>query len=73
MAYWLEKIGSPQSKIDKLELKNCRLLDKLEFKEFSVRKTYSDVKETNEPESAESKEIQFELKEYGRLKFETRS
>jgi len=72
LAYWLAKVGSPHLKIERLELKNCKLLDKLEFNEFKVR-THNDVRENNEPESEESKEIKEELLEYGRLRFESKS
>ena len=60
---------SPQSSISKLELKNCRLLDKLEFSKFQVNKSYADVRPSNEPVSASSREIEAELRELGRLKF----
>lgn len=73
--YFLEKIGSPHSSIDKLELKNCRLIEKLEFSDFRVNKSYANVKttETDEQESSTSKEIELELRELGKLKFESKN
>lgn len=38
MEYWLTNKGSPKSKIDKMIKTNEREIQKLEFKEFKVRK-----------------------------------
>lgn len=69
LCYWLSAVGSPHSSISKLELKNCRLVDKLEFGKFQVNKSYADVRPSNETESASSREIETELRELGKLKF----
>ena len=69
LCYWLENGGSPHSSIERLELKNCRLIEKLEFPRFQVNTSYADVRPSNEPESASSKEIESELRELGKLKF----
>lgn len=72
LSYWLANKGSPHSNITKLELTNCRLIDKLDFNEFFVKKTYLDVQnQCTEPVSAESSEIEAELIQYGKSKFES--
>lgn len=38
MKEWLQKTGSPKSRIDKTEFKNEKQVDKLEFKEFVIKK-----------------------------------
>lgn len=38
MKEWLQKTGSPKSKIEKAEFKNERFIDNLEFSSFDVRK-----------------------------------
>ncbi|PSN41634.1 Acylphosphatase-1 [Blattella germanica] len=37
MKQWLQMEGSPQSRIEKAEFKNERILDKFSHKEFSIR------------------------------------
>ena len=75
--YWLENKGSPHSRIDKLELTNCRIIesinDRLGFQDFRVKQSYASVKQETVESPESSKEIEEELRKLGKLKFESQN
>lgn len=71
LAYFLEKKGSSHSRIEKLELSNCRLIEKLDYNEFFVKKTDASMRQNVDQESESSKEIEAELRMLGKLKHES--